>query len=151
MSTKQIQAEPDSNSLLESSPRPKPSRFQKGQSGNPGGRPGKEVSITSRVIAKLKKDPSLIDQIANTWLKQCKGGRVESRRDLIDRLEGKVPEAMRLVLGDKPLEIKFIIQLQSDSPATLPPGTGLNLIAESGTKLVTSSTLPKNYSATENK
>ena len=65
--------------------------FQPSQSGNPKGRPKKELSITSIAKAALEAEPKLVQQIVKKWLEQVIEGKTEARRDLLDRLEGRVP------------------------------------------------------------
>jgi len=66
--------------------------FRPGQSGNAKGRPPKEFSITSLAKAALEADPTLVERIVLKWLEQAEQGKTEARRDLQDRLEGKVSQ-----------------------------------------------------------
>ena len=86
--------------------RTKPHRFQPGQSGNPAGRPPKDYSITSQVKLLIDKDPKIAREIAHQWLKDATKGKTEARRDLQDRIEGKVTEEHNINLETT---VRFII------------------------------------------
>ena len=60
--------------------------FQKGQSGNPGGRP-KGTSISSVLRSRLTDDDKLA--IADALIAGARKGEVDTIRELLDRTEGK--------------------------------------------------------------
>ena len=80
--------------------------FQKGLSGNPSGRPPKDFSLTSVAKAMLEANPEKIEAMVRKWLDQVLEGKTEARRDLQDRLEGKVPDKGE---GRIVLEVNFVI------------------------------------------
>ena len=65
-------------------------RFLPGNNANPEGRPRKELSLTSIAKAMLEAHPEMAQEIAKKWLEQSKSGVTEARRDLQDRIEGRV-------------------------------------------------------------
>lgn len=95
-------------------------KFQKGQSGNPRGRPLRELTITSILREQLgepcPKDPS------KTWAEwlalralELAGENPAYYRELMDRLEGKVVFPIK---EEKPDEILFIIGKGYANPKT---------------------------------
>lgn len=62
--------------------------FEKGQSGNPGGRP-KGTTITSVLRARLTDDDKAV--IADALIAGARNGELDKIRELLDRTEGKVP------------------------------------------------------------
>ena len=84
-------------------PFPNPdTQFRPGQSGNPGGRP-KGRSITARLVELLdrselngqpiKGGKQVGDLVAETIVKHALGGDIHFTRLLVDRIDGKLPEA----------------------------------------------------------
>lgn len=67
------------------------SAWKPGQSGNPKGGPPKEFSVTAKAQAILERDVKRLQRIAEMWITQAEEGKTEARRDLQDRMEGKVP------------------------------------------------------------
>jgi hypothetical protein len=87
----------DKQNQKQPKPRGKGRPFLPGQSGNPKGRPPKVVSITS-IVKRLLEQPCPHDStktwseaIAGVWLEQCYRGNPQLTKELIDRLEGRVP------------------------------------------------------------
>lgn len=70
----------------------KRTRFQKGQSGNPGGRP--RNTLLKRVRELLT--PEELDAAAKAYIKQLKAGSFKHARELIERDEGRVPQMIEL-------------------------------------------------------
>jgi len=66
-------------------------RFLPGNNANPAGRPKKELSLTSLAKAMLEQKPERAQEIVERWLAQAIEGKTEARRDLQDRLEGRMP------------------------------------------------------------
>lgn len=62
--------------------------FQKGQSGNPGGRP-KGTSLSAILRSRLTEEDKAI--IADQIIAGAKRGELDKIRELFDRTEGKVP------------------------------------------------------------
>lgn len=81
--------------------------WKPGQSGNPKGSPKKRLSLTMLAREMIEKDPSILEDIVKQWLKQGRGGDREARRDLQDRLEGKVTQPIR---SDEPIVIKVVYE-----------------------------------------
>ena len=75
--------------------------FPKGVSGNPGGRPKKEFSLSAIAKAAIEADPKIAERIVKRWLDQVLAGKTEARRDLLDRLEGKVTQPVSGVVDGK--------------------------------------------------
>jgi hypothetical protein len=90
-------------------------RWQKGQSGNPNGRPEKVISITSALKAELDKVPPVfegkpnkltwLELIRDAWLLKCAHGDGLSLRELLERIEGKVTQP---ISSPEPLVIRFV-------------------------------------------
>lgn len=82
--------------------RSKDTRWKPGQSGNPKGRPKKDVCLTSLVKKQLDEVPEIMisgkpndktwrELIVTAWLVAAYKGNPTYFRELMDRLEGKVP------------------------------------------------------------
>ncbi len=70
-----------------------PHRFQKGQSGNPGGRP-KGTSISAKLRALLEKDHNgkeIGDILAERLVKEGLQGKLAHIKEILDRTEGRAP------------------------------------------------------------
>jgi hypothetical protein len=76
--------------------------FEKGKSGNPGGRP-KGPSLKAELIRHLgKKGEDGVrhaDAIALTLIDMARDGNLEAIREILDRVDGKVPQQQQ-VTGD---------------------------------------------------
>lgn len=73
--------------MAEQKPRPSGLRpFQKGQSGNPGGRP-KGTSISAVLRARLTDEDKIA--IADALIAGARRGEMDKIRELLDRTEGK--------------------------------------------------------------
>jgi Family of unknown function (DUF5681) len=87
-------------------------RWRKGQSGNPGGRP-KRKPLTDLVAAALEKDrlgnaklpngQTLADMIVLAWVKAAMRGDAAARKDLLERLEGKVAVPVPVAPPEEPV------------------------------------------------
>lgn len=92
----------------------KPYHWKPGQSGNPNGRPPKDICITSLVKEFLEqeaKDGKTHAQlVAEAIVKLAEDyhfkGNVSAIRELLDRIEGRVPETHK-VEADVPISIVF--------------------------------------------
>lgn len=76
--------------------------FQPGQSGNPGGRP-KERPFREALLMELKAagdDRKELREVARALISKAKSGDVAGAKELIDRLDGKVPQA-QIHMGDE--------------------------------------------------
>ena len=80
-------------------------RYQKGQSGNPKGRPPKGLALSDLVCAKLAEDGNLEAIIAKA-IAQAKGGDKDARMWLGDRGWGRALQPQVISGADGgPLEI----------------------------------------------
>ncbi len=68
-------------------PKPRPTAFKKGQSGNPKGRPPKGSAIAERIRSALTDADWL--EIIQKATEQAKAGDKAARDFLLDRTEGK--------------------------------------------------------------
>lgn len=66
-------------------------RFKPGTSGNPKGRP-KGVSLASMIAEVLTEDSA--KKIIGAIIAEAKGGNVKAFQALIERTDGKVPQAV---------------------------------------------------------
>lgn len=94
-------------------------RWKKGQSGNPRGRPRKDVCITSLIKEMLDKpadyiapgatpdDKTWCQMIAKAILLGAAKGNPAMIKELLDRLEGKVSQPIESP-QDRPFEVKVI-------------------------------------------
>lgn len=78
--------------------------FEKGQSGNPGGRPKVKAwrDALERAVSsndKKKKRPRL-DLIAEACIDAALGGDITAMKEIGDRLDGKVPQ-QQILTGDE--------------------------------------------------
>jgi hypothetical protein len=78
--------------------------FQKGRSGNPGGRPKTPVTDAYRRVAKKRypNDPenrTYAQLVAEGQFKAAINGKTEAAKEITDRLEGKVPQATHVSGG----------------------------------------------------
>jgi Family of unknown function (DUF5681) len=99
-------------------------RFHKGQSGNPGGRPSyKEISAALRSFLALPVGTPIIPKtnaevVAWRWLKLAKKGNLAAARELTNRVEG-LPRLTAEVIGHDPL-LDLIAEMKRASK-NLPP------------------------------
>jgi hypothetical protein len=66
--------------------------WKPGHSGNPGGRP-KRKPITD-VLLRMLSNPEQCEAIVAVWLKQAKKGSINHLREMLDRVEGRVPQPL---------------------------------------------------------
>jgi hypothetical protein len=72
-------------------------RFTKGQSGNPGGKPKRAKMFERELMAALKEagpDGEKLRQVARALVDQAIAGNVTAIREIADRIDGKVPQAL---------------------------------------------------------
>jgi hypothetical protein len=69
-------------------------RFQKGKSGNPAGRPkGRTVTTALRELSQTEHNGKvLVDLVAERIMKEALQGKHAFVKELLERLEGKVPD-----------------------------------------------------------
>ena len=78
--------------------------FQKGQSGNPGGRPKSAVSVTAHIRAKLAKYADLpdgrrvkrVDALAEKIIEQALAGDPAMIKLVWERVDGKVTDKLKI-------------------------------------------------------
>lgn len=88
-------------------------RFQKGQSGNPGGRPKERPwrDAIQRAIARAAAEGSnkqLLDEIADKVTQMALEGDIHAMREIGDRLEGKPAQA---ITGEDGGPVEFVSQI----------------------------------------
>ena len=64
--------------------------FEKGKSGNPGGRPKGGVSLLTELKKKLE-DPAVMDTVANALVQHIIAGNAQAIKQAFDRIDGPVP------------------------------------------------------------
>ncbi len=71
-----------------------PHRFQKGKSGNPAGRPkGRSVTAVLRSLVEQQHNgKAIVELLAERILKEALSGKFTFAKEVIDRLDGKVPD-----------------------------------------------------------
>ena len=83
-------------------------RWKKGESGNPKGRPPKDISITSLVKEILEQEgaggKTHAQLVAEAMVKLAEDchfkGNVAAIKELLERVEGKVPDKHEIETGD---------------------------------------------------
>src|SRR6187402_1897710 len=71
--------------------------FSKGQSGNPGGRPKRAKLFENELLAALKEadeDGEKLQKVARALVQKAIDGDVAAMREIADRIDGKVPQAL---------------------------------------------------------
>jgi hypothetical protein len=119
-------------------PPPVATRWKKGQSGNPGGRP-KGESITARLRRVLEGEHNgrvLLDLLAERIAKEALSGKHAFVKEVLDRLDGPVNQKRE---AEDTREVRIIVEdvhglsrpcaslreLYSTYPAALPPAPEL--------------------------
>ena len=90
-------------------PPPVATRWKKGQSGNPGGRP-KGESITARLRRVLEGEHNgrvLLDLLAERIAKEALSGKLAFVKEVLDRLDGPVNQKRE---ADGPSEVRIIVE-----------------------------------------
>lgn len=99
--------DPENKDLNRERKRPMPPeeyRFKPGQSGNPGGRP-KEKPVTDelrrlmdREVPNDREGRTYAEVLAQAILHAALKGKVDAARELLDRIEGRVPHSVAAVV-----------------------------------------------------
>jgi hypothetical protein len=101
-------------------PPPKHTRFPKGTSGNPGGRP-KKHSLTAAIEAELDANPEMLKELAQRSLKEALKGDFRFWAALLERLDGKVNNSVEIdtkrTLQDVIQELDIDAIGKEDSPS----------------------------------
>jgi hypothetical protein len=106
---------------------PREHQFQKGQSGNPGGRP-KNESVTATIRRMLQGEHNgrpIQDILVERMIKEALSGKYPFLRELLDRAEGR-PNQKVEVTGETPMVYIRVPppRVIGDKEAEdLPPGT----------------------------
>lgn len=99
----------------------RPHRWKKGESGNLKGRPRKDICITSKVKELLLKDAGdgktyadlvaevIVDGITDSAGNLKHGINVSLVRELLDRVEGKVPQPIAGAVDGVPIKITYVL------------------------------------------
>lgn len=85
----------------------KPHQWKQGQSGNPKGRPVKNLSLVSLVKEHLESHPEDAKAVAIALISMAKGQDMRAIAELLDRVDGKVAETHRIE-GELPVTIQFV-------------------------------------------
>lgn len=86
--------------------------FQPGQSGNPGGRPKAAKLFRDALLVELKRADNNVERIqrvAEKLVLNAMGGDTAAIREIADRIDGKVPQA---VIGDEDNPISLIHRIE---------------------------------------
>lgn len=70
--------------------------FEKGKSGNPGGRPVNDRRWSDTIRRVALRDKPRLEKIAEKLLKMCEAGDMPALREFGDRFEGKIPQAVEV-------------------------------------------------------
>ena len=81
--------------------------WEKGQSGNPKGRPVGSVSLVESLKAYLRRHPEDIDAVIESLVKQGKVGNMVATKEMLDRIDGKVAETHKIE-GGLPITLVFM-------------------------------------------
>jgi hypothetical protein len=104
-------------------------RFRPGQSGNPKGRPkGKTLTevIRKKLAQKGEDGQSLLNAIAQVFVDEAKAGHYQFAKELIDRVDGKVPDRVAGPGGDDlTIRVVYVNRRRDPAPGTPPvPANG---------------------------
>ena len=83
-------------------------RFTPGTIANPGGRPKDSVSLVQKLRNYLAEHPEEANKVIESLVKQGKLGNIIATKEMLDRIDGKVPETRRIEAGELPIRIVFI-------------------------------------------
>lgn len=83
---------------------PKATRFKKGQSGNPNGRPKGSISFANKIEAMLREavkdkngqEKEMADVIVQSLIKQAAMGNMKAIEYLIDKVDGKAKQSLEI-------------------------------------------------------
>lgn len=117
---------PPGASPISGTPPPVSTRWKKGQSGNPGGRPkGLGITAALRELAATEHGGKPIAAlIAERMVKEALSGKFNFAKEVIDRLDGKVPDKHQV--ESKTQGTVFVCRPprvigEAESPRALPP------------------------------
>jgi hypothetical protein len=100
-------------------PHLKKHRWEKGQSGNPGGRPKGRFSLVTMLTKHLREHPEDAKLLVDNWVEMAiKKDRRALRaiESIVNRIDGPVPTALANALPDEPFEIKVTFRQNGSEP-----------------------------------
>src|SRR3990167_2987616 len=86
--------------------------WKQGQSGNPNGR-GKDKLWRDALVMALAEygpDHKALRRIADKCIKDAMSGDRDARREIAERIDGKVPQEQQHSGGDTPIELNHVIE-----------------------------------------
>jgi Family of unknown function (DUF5681) len=104
----------------------KPYRFKKGESGNPGGRPRKLISLAYEKLAlelipNDAKKRTYADLLAEAQFREAIKGKTQAAREVTDRLEGKAMQPIELSnREDQPLQVSLTVKFRDPDEKEAP-------------------------------
>jgi len=98
---------PPGASPISGLPPPVHTRWKKGQSGNPGGRPKGEslVALMRRVLEREHNGRPLMEVLAERLVKEALAGKFPFAKEVLDRVEGKVQDKLEV---SGPMTVKVV-------------------------------------------
>lgn len=91
-------------------------RFQKGQSGNPGGKPKGAVGLVKRTLHELLKGIADDPEYHESLRTRAIAGDVTLDKEILARVLGSVPKVLQVDVP-KPLVIDVVLGPERDGPA----------------------------------
>lgn len=91
-------------------------KFEKGQSGNPAGRPRNEQAITPllrRLLQEKRAGKTRAEHVANTLLSLAEDGDLNAIRTVLERIDGKVLDQIDVTSNGE--SFSFTIQGRVDA------------------------------------
>lgn len=82
-------------------------QFVKGHSGNPGGMPGRTVSLVALLRKRLVEYPEDAQAIVDSLVKMGKTRELGAIKELLDRVDGKVAERHKIDM-EMPIKLVFV-------------------------------------------
>jgi hypothetical protein len=76
---------------------PDETKYKKGKSGNPRGRPKGSISLTSKLREALSAgNGKLADQLIKVWIAEALDGKWQYLQEIINRIDGPVETRLRI-------------------------------------------------------
>jgi hypothetical protein len=82
--------------------------FAPGESGNPAGRPKGSRPVTQQLIAALNEnqgDATKLRRVVNALIGRACEGDVQAIKEILDRVDGKVPQPLAGADGEGPVSV----------------------------------------------
>ena len=101
-------------------------QWKKGKSGNPKGRPIKNLSLVSLVKERLENHPEEARAIAVALISMAKGKDMRAIEELLNRIDGRVAEKHQIE-GSLPIKLLFVpasqvLEIEEEKPKQLEEG-----------------------------